>query len=434
MLYTANGFCSARYAGVHSPVHKTQGHMRILSLVCTALSTLPSVAPASGAWLPPLSGPYAVGTVTLFCTDRSRAEEVTRDTSDRRRLVVHVYYPAAHADSAKPFRRYLDDYPEEAYKLARRFLRLSPDYFLDTNVNVPTQARYGAEAADSGGPFPVVTVSHGYLSSPIVQTHLCELLAGNGYIAAAINHTYESTGAAFPDGTRTKPVFRFLRKAVFQGFEMPFIFAAGPGPRKDRMTRRVIDRSRAMNRRARVWEDDISFVLGMLDSMGAGLKGPLLRGKVDPSTTAAVGHSFGGTAAGFACGVNPRIRCAVNMEGFQYGLPPEAPYNGAVLLIESDQFAGVNDMVYTQVSPFYRIHIAGARHTGLTDVSMWPGLGKRRFRKRVGREGIAGIIDTYVLDFLDLYCKGKPGGKIEEIRRSEAPFPAAPLHERPGRR
>ena len=47
----------------------------------------------------------------------------------------------------------------------------------------------------SGGPFPLVVVSHGYPGSRTFMTWLTENLASKGYVVAAIDHTDSVFGA-----------------------------------------------------------------------------------------------------------------------------------------------------------------------------------------------------------------------------------------------
>ncbi|MBD3390447.1 MAG: hypothetical protein GF418_00390 [Chitinivibrionales bacterium] len=378
----------------------------------------------TASWLPEPDGPYALGTETLYLTDSSRHEVATRDANDCRRLIVHIYYPAELSDYAGEYRRYLDGYPEKTRKLARRFLDLPRDYFTESPVNVTVHARYRVQALDSAAPFPLVTVSHGYLSTPVVHTHLCEHLASHGYVVAAINHPYESSGAVFSDSSFVKPTMRYLRRAVFQAPQMPFLLCTKPGKRKARLTRRVLKRSRAMNSRAQVWVRDIGYIIDIMDSLNTVPKGASpLSHIIDIDRIAAIGHSFGGAAAGFACSVDLRVRCAVNMDGFQYGAEPNALYSGPVLLVETDQFAGINDMVYRHADPFYRLHIEGARHTGLTDVSLWPDLPERQHRKRIGVTGIPGKVNGAVLAFIDHCLKEQPANAIESLRENRTQHP-----------
>ena len=44
--------------------------------------------------MPAPTGPYSVGTLTFHRVDASRPETMTSDPSDRRELVVRIWYPA----------------------------------------------------------------------------------------------------------------------------------------------------------------------------------------------------------------------------------------------------------------------------------------------------------------------------------------------------
>jgi hypothetical protein len=51
---------------------------------------------------PPVTGPYAVGTVTRRLVDTSRAEVFSSDPRDRRELMVQFWYPAERVPGAQP--------------------------------------------------------------------------------------------------------------------------------------------------------------------------------------------------------------------------------------------------------------------------------------------------------------------------------------------
>ena len=44
--------------------------------------------------LPQPAGNYSIGTVTYFLTDINREEIVTADTTDKRELILQIWYPA----------------------------------------------------------------------------------------------------------------------------------------------------------------------------------------------------------------------------------------------------------------------------------------------------------------------------------------------------
>ena len=66
---------------------------------------------------------------------------------------------------------------------------------------VETNVYRNIEIADEV--FPVLIFSHGYNSKANGYYALLTELVSHGYIVFAINHTYESTGTTFPDGSES---------------------------------------------------------------------------------------------------------------------------------------------------------------------------------------------------------------------------------------
>jgi predicted dienelactone hydrolase len=131
-------------------------------------------------------GEYGVGvqTAELVNPDQIDVLSISDDTPNPtydRPLTVDVWYPAVIPDDAMPLVEYEDvlgrsdnpDRPLIPFSFTGRALRdAAPDA--------------------SGGPYPLVIVSHGYPGSRYMLTYLTENLASKGYVVAAIGHT-EST-------------------------------------------------------------------------------------------------------------------------------------------------------------------------------------------------------------------------------------------------
>ena len=111
---------------------------------------------------PAAEGEAAVGVTTITVNDP------TRD----RQLTVEVWYPAAHpaSDEEAPV---VYDVEAMGGTVAR--------------LRSPTRAHRDV-APRSGGPYPVVLVSHGTGSTRFGNLTLCETLASHGYIVAAPDH------------------------------------------------------------------------------------------------------------------------------------------------------------------------------------------------------------------------------------------------------
>src|SRR5204863_506840 len=103
--------------------------------------------------LPAPPGPYAVGSVTFDWTDTTRAESYSPDSSDKRELMVQIWYPAqpdAHGKTI-PF---LDNF-DVALSAFADFLEL-PSFALDHLRLVRTHTHAGAPIQNDGAPYPVV--------------------------------------------------------------------------------------------------------------------------------------------------------------------------------------------------------------------------------------------------------------------------------------
>jgi predicted dienelactone hydrolase len=154
-----------------------------------ALAAFGAVAPAVAADRPPSTfgpdapalaalGPHAVGVETLTLVERAQPDVLAYDPVTHRApkrdrtLAVDVWYPA-RAEPGAAHAVYSAAFPSEP--------PAPPAHF-----TVPGVAVRGAPF--SGGPYPLVIVSHGYSNAPAAMTWITENLASKGYVVAAIHH------------------------------------------------------------------------------------------------------------------------------------------------------------------------------------------------------------------------------------------------------
>ncbi len=118
-----------------------------------------------------------------------------------------------------------------------------------TEVGLEGRAVLWAAPTTSGGPYPLVIVSHGYPGNRFLLSHLAENIASKGYVVASIDHTDSTyrTQAAFGSTLRNRTL-------------------------------------------------DQLFVLNEMERLGSD-SGSFLSGLVDASRTAIVGYSMGGYGA-----------------------------------------------------------------------------------------------------------------------------------------
>ena len=126
---------------------------------------------------------YDVGTRYLYLTDEGRLDDWTADPGDFRQVSVQLWYPAnlTGDERAIPYM------PTDATRALARIQGM-PEFLLDHFALVRTHAHQGADVAESGAPYPVIT----YSTSGLMSSHmtLFEDLASHGYVVACIGHPH----------------------------------------------------------------------------------------------------------------------------------------------------------------------------------------------------------------------------------------------------
>jgi hypothetical protein len=260
--------------------------------------------------LPPPSGPYRVGTVSLHLVDHSRPDPWLAGTRPRE-LMVSLWYPARD-DGHYPAAPWM---PPKAGAL---FLtQLIPSSLTGPSSTPParvplggvqlpvTRARQGAPADLAGRRYPVVLYSPGYGDDRALGTGLVSDLASRGYIVVTTDYTYEAAEVQFPGGR------------VETG-RQPDLPAA-----------------------VKVRIADTRFVLDELAAVNSGSSPdarhrPLpanLAGTLDLTRTGMFGHSLGGATAAEAMATDRRILAGIDLDGTIIVSSLPAPGNQASLTL-----------------------------------------------------------------------------------------------------
>jgi dienelactone hydrolase len=239
--------------------------------------------PGHTPYLPEPTGPYPVGTTSLWLTDTSRPDPWAPGVHARE-LMVSLWYPATPSDGQRA--RYMTP-AESGLQLTSRGITGVPPDVLST---VRTNAAVDATPAGRQRSLPLVVLSPGFTSARSTLTALSEDLASHGYVVAGIDHTYESYATAFPDGRVTTCLAR-------------------EAPQRDRGEKVVTGRAA-----------DMCFVLNQLT--GAHPPWPGV-GLTDPSRIGMAGPSVGGAAAIAAMLADSRIRAGIDMDGATHAPIPD---------------------------------------------------------------------------------------------------------------
>jgi dienelactone hydrolase len=348
-------------------------------------------------YLPEPTGPYPVGTASVWLTDTSRPDPWAAGVNARE-LMVSVWYPAVPSDGRRA--RYMTPAESELQLTSRSITGIPPDTLSTTRTNAVSDATPTGRQHS----LPLVVLSPGFTNSRSALTALAEDLASHGYVVAGIDHTYESYATAFPDGRVTTCLAR-------------------EAPRRDRMEEVAAGRAA-----------DVRFVLDELTGAHPAWPGARL---IDPSRIAMAGHSAGGAAAIAAMLADPRIRAGIDMDGSTAAPIPDeglarpflflgkqsnyTPGNGGAVTPGTRDWKRLRGAVITWERDWKLLTgwkrwlvVAGAVHASFTDLAL--------LADQVGIDtggGLSGarsldITRAYVRAFFDQHLRGRPQALLDQ--------------------
>jgi len=369
-----------------SPRRWVQASTTILALILAGLSvSLSLLLPMFR--LPAPTGPYPVGTSILYFKDSTRIEDAVGAAGSPRELMVQLWYPAQSSNN----------------RFARYRRSLETNILSSYQSVLPTNSRLDAPMAAVGAPFPVILFNHAWRGRRTNDTFLIEELASHGYVVASIDHTYNASLVELPGG-------RIVRGTASNDID-------DPESSTPQHVRAIWDKE------LHKWVADQRFVLDRLDAINRASGTPWF-GRLNTNTTGAIGHSFGGAAATSMCAEDPRVRAAVNMDGWFFGAIRERGPNQPLLVINASEqnappdanakvatLLDTEDFADTEAS-LRRfggdlLSIKGAAHDDFTDQPLVSPLRMLSHRGALPAQRIQEIVRTYVLAFFDQALRGE---------------------------
>lgn len=352
--------------------------------------------------LPETTGAYAVGTTDILF-EADREEVITADPSDTRKFMIKAWYPSKdHNGEQDP---YID--PAGRAGFAQKY-GLPPSMFhyldrIETNVY-----RNNFVAAES---FPVLIFSHGYHSRANGYYALLSEIASQGYIVFAINHTYESTGTTFPDGTKVYFDNQYARTIESNTWETinPVVDAFKEGMDFDErhpIVQKALTTYFAGDIIER-WTRDIIDVIDALDEWN---QSGLFEGRLNISEIGVLGHSRGGGAAGEALLTDDRIKAGANLDGVQWGQIVNTAFQKPFLFLSSDwpkEHEDLNQHAYVNRSRsiFYEATLLESGHSNFMDIPYMIPVQALNLAGDIDRDLAIEISNKLTVSFFDKYLK-----------------------------
>ena len=283
--------------------------------------------------LPPPTGPYRVGTVSLHLIDRSRPDPVA-GPGRCRELMTSVWYPGAWDARRHPVAPWLPAAPMRA-------LLESADFGADAAAAPLTAGHEGAPVLRAAGRLPVIVFSHGAGGHRSETTITVQELASHGYVVVTVDHPYDSF-SQFPDGRVALP--------------------------DDDVSVTPWDHAH-----------DIRFVLDQVEDLAAGRNPDAERHPLPAGLGAALdlrrigmfGWSKGATATALVMNTDRRVRAGLSLDGPMQSQPPVGGLDRPFMLMTAEFNRAAEPSVeeFWSLLTGWRLNVQadGALHGGYCD-------------------------------------------------------------------
>jgi predicted dienelactone hydrolase len=365
-------------------------------------SALPFLIPVFR--LPQPTGPYEISTLTYHWVDTGRSELFTAYPNDHRELMVQIWYPA-QGNPSSPRAPYVQD-PAALAPLAG-LLHL-PGFVFEHFKYVTTNASPSAPVAAGEPGYPVLIFSGGRGGFRQDSTHLVEELVSHGYIVAAIDHPYASSGVVFPDGRLVSLDPRLLpgptggipAGTFFHDVVIPYL------------------------------AQDVIFTLDQLSALNQADPNGILTGRLDLQRAGMFGPSLGGVVGAEACHLDVRLRACQAMDAF---MPADVVHAGLKqptmfisrevewMQIEGWSQGDIDETQNTMRAVYeslpgdgYLVLIPGAFHANFSDATLYsPLMARLGITGPIDGERANSIIGSYTVAFFDKHLKGQPATLLD---------------------
>lgn len=357
----------------------------------------------AGMSYPEPSGHYMVGKAAFDWTDHDRREIAAGNATDRE-LMVYIWYPAGITGN-KAEAPVMDAHTAAAVRPGDAFsLGFLKDFSDHTYKDVPLSANQSQ--------YPVLIMSHGDSSSPLLMAVTAADLASHGYIVAGISYAYNSKGTVFPDG---RVVTRDYNYSLIGDDHINFSLSYYENAKLWARHNADVERREA---------DDVSFVLDRVEQLNQ--SDPLFKGKIDMNRVGTFGHSLGGAVSITSAELDDRIKAAADLDGALYH---STNITKPAMLLERGSRMGYNrsydavnqriltpgqfeelkaiwdseQRVFTSPPTAYYVGINGTEHNNFKDYGP---LGIPIDIGRIDGRYATRIIDSYLLAFFDKHLSG----------------------------
>lgn len=359
--------------------------LTLTGLISACSVVIPSVFPLDD--LPAPTGPHQVGSQVIYWTDESRDEWFTEDASDKRRLVVQIWYPTSQQSGETM--DYLLNADRRIPRLAAQLELWSP--LIDHMRSVKTNAYRDAPLAlsETGQPRRLLVFSHGLGGTRNQNAVQAEELASHGYVVMSTDHAYDSYFTIFEDGSTADYRSRAngpLTTEEFWAFRSPQLATRAAD------VRFMLDRVSALNTAGDTFWRHVG-----VDHVGV------------------FGHSYGGATSIMAASSDSRIGAVIALDGWMLPVPEEKIdaglsqpflYLGQSSWTDPINYQKLDRMMAANKGVSRKRLLAGSIHGDFSDTPQFSSRAKRfGLIGDIPREELRVVLNDEIRSFFDTHVK-----------------------------
>ncbi len=373
------------------------------------------------------TGPYAIGTLTYHWIDAARPEVLSADPTQRRELMVQIWYPAKDSPSAARAA-----YMPDADAVTAAFARIhdKPAFMFGHFKYVTSNATSSAPAADDRPSFPVLLFLEGVTGFRQMNTFQVEALVSHGYIVAALDQPGAAAAVVYPDG---RQIAGLTLAQVHPMIDSSYLPAGTDRP--DESAPRLNGKALEDDSIVPYLAQDVSFTLERLTALNQADPNGVLTGRLDMQRVGAFGVSLGGIVVGVACRLEPRLRACLVMDApmsidvVKAGLQQPSMWitrDAAGMRLERQRAGGWAEAeiaahqrsmraVYESLpGAGYFVRVDGMFHSNLTDLPNWfPLASMWGLSGPIDGRRAHDIINAYSVAFFDRHLLGRPAKLLD---------------------
>ena len=370
-------------------------------VIATALSI---IFPVTN--LPTPRGAYLVGTTSITLRDEARDEIFTDDPTDKRELMIQIWYPATPPLSARPA-PWMQRMDIVGPAIAQ-WIRL-PSFLLDHTGLVRSNSYIDVPVSEAEAIYPVLIASHGWGGFRNISANQNEALASHGYIVVSIDHPYAGLVTLFNDGR----IILNKRSLLPERGETNFLSSA--------------------QTLVQVFSQDQRFVMDQLTKINT--NDVRFAGRMDLARIGLFGHSTGGGAVVNTCAIDQRCKAGFGLDPWVEPVTDDIIQHGLsqpFMFMRSEEWTGPstkNDPRLMQLfehmrGPHRRVSVRGSRHYDFTLIGLLSPLAPTlKLKGLINGPHMLRLTEDYLVAFFDETLKGKlpdSGAQALKIEYPEA--------------